>query len=149
MVSKLDELLQNQDINEVATALEALRRQEVDAVIGNDQVLLLRLQEAEQNLRETEKQLRQLNESLEQRIADRTAELEQQTERLRQLTAELISAEQEERKRLARTLHDGLQQLLIAAEINLSLVTQVDDPEALEQTQELLAKAKQAARSLA
>ena len=148
MASKPDELLQTHDA-EAATALEALRRQEVDAIIGNNQVLLLRLQEVEQNLRESERQLRQLNESLEHRIADRTVELEQKTERLRLLTAELISAEQEERKRVARILHDGLQQLLIAAEINLTLVGPDGEPEALEQTRELLAKAKQAVRSLA
>jgi PAS domain S-box-containing protein len=53
-------------------------------------------------------QLRQANEELEQRVAARTAQL-------RKLAAELLHAEERERRRAADVLHEGLQQLLVNA----------------------------------
>jgi len=63
------------------------------------------------------------NVSKEQLIAElETIEhrLTAQTDELRETTLELTSAEQRERDRLARILHDDLQQLLLAAKWNLS-----------------------------
>jgi glucose-6-phosphate-specific signal transduction histidine kinase len=51
----------------------------------------------------------------ERALHERTAELEQRAIQLRALAAELSQAEERERKRLARVLHDHLQQLLAAA----------------------------------
>jgi PAS domain S-box-containing protein len=49
----------------------------------------------------------------------RTAELEQRTAQLRQLASDLTLAEHQAREQLAKTLHDGLQQLLVSAAMNL------------------------------
>jgi len=70
---------------------------------------------AQEALRESERRLRDLNETLEDRVAERTAQL-------RTLAAELAFAEERERQRLADLLHDDLQQTLAAAVYHLDLV---------------------------
>ncbi|MGH9867380.1 MAG: response regulator [Candidatus Polarisedimenticolia bacterium] len=67
-----------------------------------------------------ERQLRELNESLEQRVTERTRMAEHRTRQLRALAAELTQTEHRERLRLAQTLHDHIQQLLVAAKLKLS-----------------------------
>ncbi len=70
---------------------------------------------------QAELELKSLNETLERRVARRTAEAERRSEQLRQLASELTLAEQRERQRLARVLHDGLQQILVGAKYRLAL----------------------------
>jgi PAS domain S-box-containing protein len=72
--------------------------------------------------RQDQAALKLLNETLEERIAERTALAEARAIQLRNLTAELIEAEESERRRLADLLHDDLQQLLAAARMNLQEV---------------------------
>lgn len=95
--------------------------------------------------RAVERQLEELNDTLEQHVVERTAQL-------RALASELIDVEQRERRRLAQVLHDHLQQLLVAARINTSvLLKQVSDSELLqplEQLDGLLGQAIQSSRSL-
>jgi signal transduction histidine kinase len=57
-----------------------------------------------------------------QDISARMRKEQQQTEPLRILTLELAQTEQRERKRLAHTLHDRLQQVLVGATFNLELL---------------------------
>jgi PAS domain S-box-containing protein len=52
-------------------------------------------------------------------LQERTAELERLTAQLRKLASDLTLAEQHAREQLAKTLHDGLQQLLVSASMNL------------------------------
>jgi PAS domain S-box-containing protein len=52
-------------------------------------------------------------------LQERTAELEHRTEQLSQLASDLTLAEQHAREQLAKTLHDGLQQLLVVSALNL------------------------------
>jgi PAS domain S-box-containing protein len=73
-----------------------------------------------------EEELRRLNENLENTVRERTAtlvsaneELENRAEQLRRLTSELTMVEQRERKRLSKILHDGLQQYLVAARLQM------------------------------
>ena len=52
-------------------------------------------------------------------LQERTVELERRTTQLSQLASDLTLAEQRAREELAKTLHDGLQQLLVSAAMNL------------------------------
>jgi signal transduction histidine kinase len=65
-------------------------------------------------------QLKNLNETLEHRVAERTREAVEQTQKLRLLSAELSLAEEAERRRIAAMLHEDLQQLLVAARMQLA-----------------------------
>ncbi len=56
---------------------------------------------------------------LEQRVRERTSELEQAEESLRALSGRLLQIQDEERRRIARELHDSAGQLLAALGMNL------------------------------
>ena len=73
--------------------------------------------------KEAEQALHQLVETLEDRISQRTRELENATDKLRELSGRLLQTQDEERRRIARELHDGVGQLLVALKMNLSSVT--------------------------
>jgi signal transduction histidine kinase len=62
----------------------------------------------EEALEQYTKELQQLAETLEQRVRERTEELEKANEGLRQLSSKLLSAQEEERKRIAGEIHDTL-----------------------------------------
>ncbi len=64
--------------------------------------------------RDQELQLRVSQGELEQRVRERTHELIEASNGLRELSARLLQAQDEERRRIARELHDGAGQLLAA-----------------------------------
>jgi signal transduction histidine kinase len=72
-------------------------------------------------------QLKNLNETLEHRVAERTRKAVEQTRKLRLLSAELSLAEEAERRRIAEMLHEDLQQLLVAARMQLSALCRTQD----------------------
>lgn len=100
-----------------------------------------------------EERLTLLNTSLEQLVAERTAIAERRTSQLRALASELAQAEQRERRRLAKILHDHLQQLLYAAKLKTSLLRRstgdMRAAELAQQTTALLDESITASRSLA
>jgi PAS domain S-box-containing protein len=73
---------------------------------------------------------RQLRSMLEERVQERTRELEaknlelvRQTEVVRELSARLLQIQDEERRRIARELHDSVGQMLAAVSMNLAHVS--------------------------
>jgi PAS domain S-box-containing protein len=63
---------------------------------------------AEETVRERTLELQQLTATLEQRVQERTEELEEANKALRNLSTRLLSAQEEERKRVAGELHDTI-----------------------------------------
>ncbi|MBV7535389.1 PAS domain-containing protein [Duganella sp. sic0402] len=61
---------------------------------------------------------------LDARVAERTAELSESREQLRKLAEHLETIKEEERKRIARDIHDELGQNLLALRIDMSLLSQ-------------------------
>jgi len=86
---------------------------------------------AEREILESEQRLRALADGLESQVHLRTQELEErneeilhQSEQLRELSNRLLQSQDEERRRIARELHDGVGQLLAALGMNLSNLEQ-------------------------
>jgi signal transduction histidine kinase len=59
---------------------------------------------------------------LESRVKERTADLDTANENLRELSARLLQLQDDERRRIARELHDSVGQMLAALTMNLSVV---------------------------
>jgi two-component system, NarL family, sensor kinase len=88
---------------------------------------LLRMQEAQKEARRqaaeaelARKDLQSANETLETRVRLRTAELESERQEVQQLSSQLLTAQDEERRRISRELHDSTGQLLAALTMNLA-----------------------------
>ena len=79
-----------------------LFRQKVAAM--NEELLLANVRQHEL----MEEELRKVNEILEVRVQERTEELAESHQRLQQLAAQLILAQERERRRVANELHDSL-----------------------------------------
>jgi PAS domain S-box-containing protein len=69
-----------------------------------------------------EEEHRREKDELEQRVRRQTEELALRLSQLRALAEELRLAEKQARKRLAKVLHDHIQQLLVAAKIHVAMI---------------------------
>jgi len=87
----------------------------------------LRSRHRQYQVRDLVAQLANLNQTLERRVAKRTAEAVEQAQKLRLLSAELSLAEEAERRRIAEMLHEDLQQLLVAARMQLAALCRTRD----------------------
>ena len=87
----------------------------------------LRFRRRQYQVRDLVAQLANLNQTLERRVAKRTAEAVEQAQKLRVLSAELSLAEEAERRRIAEMLHEDLQQLLVAARMQLAALCRTRD----------------------
>ncbi len=87
----------------------------------------LRSRHRQYEVRDLVAQLANLNQTLERRVAKRTAEAVEQAQKLRLLSAELSLAEEAERRRIAEMLHEDLQQLLVAARMQLNALCRTQD----------------------
>jgi signal transduction histidine kinase len=102
------------------------------------EVLAETLDEARQRLASTLQELRTLNEDLEKQVVQRTQVIEGQYQQRQVLVRRLLSATEEERRRLARELHDEISQLLTVIQMSLDRVEAVT-PE-MEKIRGLLAQ---------
>ena len=136
---------------------EPIDRAELIATVA----ALLRLKNAEMQARleaaaaeQARRELSQLNETLEDRIKERTAELKSANENLRQLSTDLLHARDEEQRRIAREIHDGIGQLVAAVCINNSAVSRESGRltrqavEALEQNAAMLQELVKSVRTI-
>ncbi len=115
---------------------------------------------------QVQKTLRNLNKELEQKVLIRTEELADNYERLsranaqlrvranqlRRLASQLTTAEQRERKRLSKILHDGLQQHLATARLRIGYFAEKlpdeDHKHEAREIEEILNESIQMSRSL-
>jgi signal transduction histidine kinase len=81
--------------------------------------------------------LRSAQGELEERVQQRTAELDVANQGLRELTARLMQLQDDERRRIARELHDSVGQTLAALSMNLTAIE--SDIKRLNQTTKTLA----------
>lgn len=102
---------------------EPFDRQELLATVK----ALLRMRDAQKEARrqadEAEKakeELKAINENLETRVRQRTAELERHIVEVQKLSSCLLQAQDDERRRISRELHDSTGQLLVALKLNLN-----------------------------
>jgi signal transduction histidine kinase len=86
-----------------------------------------------------ERALARANDELEDRVKERTAQLEKSNESARRLSARLITLQDEERRRIGRSLHDSLGQYLAALKIILDqLIPKYKEAEGLSECSELV-----------
>ncbi len=77
---------------------------------------------AEDEQRQLLQSLGEARDNLEKRVEERTAELAAANEGLRDLSARLLRVQDDERRRLARELHDSVGQILAALSMNIAVV---------------------------
>jgi two-component system sensor histidine kinase UhpB len=94
------------------TPLETSGRGEIGA-------LATALERMRQQLQTDFRKLSEWNETLETRITERSRELEQRQKQTRQLLRRVITAQEGERARVSRELHDGIGQTVTAMEFSL------------------------------
>jgi len=110
--------------------------------------------QTEDTLRQAERQLQLSLQTLETRVAERTRALQNASIMLRELSGRLLQTQDEERRRIARELHDGVGQLLVALNMNFSRLSSEQNsltPEARESLEEnaaLVAQALQEIRTM-
>jgi PAS domain S-box-containing protein len=111
--------------------------------------------------KEAELAQKELREQLEERVRERTRDLEEKNAELlrhadlvRQLSARLLQSQDEERRRIARELHDSAGQIVTALQINLQpLESQIkvlgpDSTRAVRESIDLVAQLSQELRTL-
>lgn len=120
-------------IRQLSTQAAAMRVGDLStpiAVAGDVEVEMLgrTLDSTRARLAESLDSLRTFNEQLEGLVAARTKVIEQQHEERRDLVRRMLHATEDERRRLARELHDEIAQLLTAVQLSLHRLT-ADHPE--------------------
>ena len=109
----------------------------------------LRARKRQYEIRDHLRKRQQAEEALQRAHDELESLVEQRTAALRRLSSRLLHVQDEERRRIARELHDSLGQYLTATKINLDLLAQSDHlSERLKDAQELLERAISDTRTL-
>ena len=93
------------------------------ANIANAAAVELHARQFQTKLTEANEELRKARDGLERRVAERTSEVAWGNERLKRLSEELIFAQEDERQRIARELHDEIGQAFAAVRISLEITS--------------------------
>jgi PAS domain S-box-containing protein len=99
---------------------QALTYMELIEIGGERRILAHALDITERTRAEAE--LRKTRDELEDRVAERTAELHAANLQLRELARRVVSAQEEERARVSRELHDEAGQALTVLKVHLDLI---------------------------
>ncbi len=83
----------------------------------------------EQAILAAKEALETANRTLESRVAERTASLEALNHQLKELSGRLIKAQEDERQRIGRELHDGIGSLVVGLKLQLNAVVSSMLPE--------------------
>lgn len=109
----------------------------------------LRARKRQYEIRDHLRQRQQSEQALRRAHDELESLVEQRTAALRRLSSRLLRVQDEERRRIARELHDSLGQYLTATKINLDLLAQSDHlSDRLKEAQELLERAISDTRTL-
>jgi len=106
------------------------------------------------DIKQAEEKYRDLAESLDAEVRVRTSEVVQQSEQLRDLSSRLLQAQDEERRHIARELHDSAGQILTALGMTLAQAaryTSHEDPrlaKPVEESQKLVQQLSQEIRTM-
>jgi len=103
------------------------------------------------DIKRVENNYRNLAERLDAEVRARTTELEAQAEQLRELSRRLLQIQDEERRRIARELHDSAGQTLAMMQINLAQIVkraQQTAPELAKGTSEIAELARQLSQEI-
>lgn len=119
---------------ELEEIIRALRNQEVDAVVSNKNVLMLRLKEAED-------QLRRQRDYLERAVEERTRDL-------RELAHQLVDAQEKERTTIGNELHDEVGQLLTYTSLLIDRAVRKPDEKVLAEAKSTIQDAISKIRNL-
>lgn len=115
-------------------------------LLGVGMVIVTVAQETAQR-RVNEAELQEYRDHLEALVEERTAALEANQRRLRRLGAELATAEQRERQRLASAIHDEVAQMLSAIKLHLSGLRKGQaDPASAEKIGDIIKMVEEATR---
>ncbi len=99
--------------------------------------------------KKAEEALQHLMDTLEQQVTERTKLAKTRALQVQKLSVDLVEAEEQERQRIANLLHDDLQQLLVAARMQLQAASEAHPAiDRLKNTEHLLTESIEKSRHL-